>query len=116
MLGESDVRSMHQSIEAGVTMGWHSFEQDIVSHFEAGRITEETSMLYSVNKPAMRQALDIARKRMGTQDETPHGFRLTEHTPKPVVAEPPPLPALKMAPAPAQPATQSRPGAPFVRT
>ena len=81
-LGESEVRSMHASIEAGVTLGWHSFEQDIVAQFEAGRITEETAMLYSVNKQVMRQSIDISKKRSGTSDETPHSFRLTEHAPQ----------------------------------
>ena len=38
-LGENENRSIHQAIEAGVTQGWHSFEQNIIAHFEAGRIT-----------------------------------------------------------------------------
>ena len=85
-LGESDARNMHSAIEAGVTQGWHSFEQDIVQHFEAARITEETAMLYSVNKPAMRQALDLAKKRLGQDDSTAHGFRLAdlEAPPEPI--------------------------------
>jgi twitching motility protein PilT len=78
-LGESEARNMHSAIEAGITQGWHSFEQDIIQHFEAERITEETAMLYSVNKPAMRQALDQSRKRMGTDDTSTHGFRLDVH-------------------------------------
>jgi twitching motility protein PilT len=102
-LGESDVRSMHASIEAGVTLGWHSFEQDIISHFEAGRITEETAMNYSVNKQVMRQTIDQSRKRMGTSDETPHSFKLREHEGHGSKTQPPPLPVTpKMAqPAPA---------------
>lgn len=94
-LGESEVRSMHASIEAGVTMGWHSFEQNICGHFQNGTITEETAMLYSVNKSTMRQVLDQARKRMGQDDQTPHNFRLSEvhggHAPA-AAAKPPALP------------------------
>jgi twitching motility protein PilT len=87
-LGESEARSMHAALEAGVTSGWHSFEQDIIHHFAQGTITEETAMAYSVNKSTMRQALDVARKKLGTDDQTPHNFRLSEeHVPKP-----PPLP------------------------
>lgn len=100
-LGENENRIMQAAIEAGVTQGWHSFEQNIISHFEAGRLTEENSMLYSVNKTAMRQAIDVSKKRLGTQDETPHSFRLTElHPARAAVTEggaPPPLPGLKMA-------------------
>jgi len=111
-LGESEARNMHSAIEAGVTMGWHSFEQDIIEHFKAGRITEETAMLYSVNKPVMRQILDQTKKRMGLSDETPHNFRLADLNAKeghePAASStsshrppPPPLPEIKLAPAPA---------------
>ena len=34
-------------------------------------------MLYSVNKPAMRKALDMAKKTMGNDDATSSGFRLS---------------------------------------
>lgn len=110
-LGENENRSMHAAIEAGVTQGWHSFEQDIIAHFEAGRITEETAMLYAVNKPAMRQAIDVSKKRLGHQEESTHSFRLTEEHPAKAAAvpngigagAPPPLPPLKFPPAPARP-------------
>lgn len=93
-LGESDARNMHAAIEAGVALGWHSFEQDIVQHFETGNITEETAMLYSVNKPVMRQQLDLSRKRMGIDDSTPHGFKLDIREPVSVFGKPgpPPIP------------------------
>jgi twitching motility protein PilT len=97
-LGEAENRNVHDAIEAGLTSGWHSFEQDIVQKFERGIVTEETAMLYSVNKTKMRQTLDLCKKRAGLADNTPHGFRLDplsaahssgrEHR-----AEPPPLPA-----------------------
>jgi twitching motility protein PilT len=107
-LGENENRSMHSAIEAGVTQGWHSFEQNIIQHFSTGQITEETAMLYSVNKPAMRQAIDLAKKKLGHQDEATHSFRLTEMHPGRADAaatngKPPPLPDLKMAAAPARP-------------
>ncbi len=97
-LGESENRNMHEAIEAGVTLGWHSFEQDIEEHFKAGRVTEENAMLYSVNKTTMRQVLDRAKKNAGLDDQTPHGFRLsTPKAPEPVrrlAPPPPPLPHL----------------------
>jgi twitching motility protein PilT len=114
-LGENENRSMHAAIEAGVTQGWHSFEQDIISHFSAGRITEETAMLYSVNKPAMRQAIDVAKKRLGHHDENAtHSFRLSETHPTrassaDAAGAPPPLPPLKFA------TPASRPPAPATR-
>jgi twitching motility protein PilT len=76
LMGESDVRDLHEIIEAGANEGWHSFEQSLIEHFKAGRITEETTILYSVNKPAMRKAIDIAKKQMTPDDDGPTGLRL----------------------------------------
>ncbi|MDB6153438.1 MAG: pilT3, partial [Chthoniobacteraceae bacterium] len=96
-LGEGESRNIHDAIEAGITSGWHSFEQNIIQNFERGIITEETAMLYSVNKAKMRQTLDLCKKRTGLVDNTPHGFRLDSRSSSPSPgrehrAEPPPLP------------------------
>ncbi len=87
-LGESESAQHARRDRGRRDPGWHSFEQDIIQHFSAGRITEETAMLYSVNKSTMRQALDRAKKNAGLEDQTPHGFRLSpEHN---VNNQPPP--------------------------
>jgi twitching motility protein PilT len=67
-LGETDNRRLHDIIEAGTTGGWHSFEQSLLQAFLAGDISEETAMQYSINKPTMRQRLDLThstRQRTG---------------------------------------------------
>ena len=61
--GENDNRRLHDIIESASNAGWHSFEQSLLKAFEDDLITEETAMLYSVHKPAMRQRLDIVRPR-----------------------------------------------------
>jgi twitching motility protein PilT len=76
LLGESEVRDLHQIIEDNVQNGWHSFEQTLVRLFRESRILEETAMLYSVNKPEMRKKLDIVKKEMAPEDDTPTGLRL----------------------------------------
>jgi len=76
LLGENEIRDFHEIIESNYQNGWHSFEQSLLKHFRENRITEETAMLYSVNKPAMRKALDVAKKEMQPEDDTPSGFRL----------------------------------------
>ncbi len=94
LLGESDARSVHDSIEAGVTQGWHSFEQCIIGHFKEGRLTEETAMLYSVNKSKMRQSLDIAKKKLGQDESSSDGFRLDHPTGSGIRPAPPaPIPS-----------------------
>ena len=76
LLGESDVRNYHEIIEASFQNGWHSFEQSLILHFKEGRITEETAMLFSVNKPAMRKSLDVVKKELFPEDDVPTGMRL----------------------------------------
>ncbi len=67
LMGETETRRFSDIIEAGGTSGWHSFEQSLTKAYEANLITEETGLLYSVNKALMRQRLDAASK----QKETP---------------------------------------------
>jgi twitching motility protein PilT len=96
LLGESELRNFHEIIEAGSQGGWHSFEQELTRLFVEEKITEETAMLYGVNKSAMRRAIDMAKKKIKT-DDAPSGFRLNLdalHVAKPTLGgmAPPPLP------------------------
>ncbi len=63
LLGESENRRFAEIIEAGSTMGWHSFEQSLAKAFEDDLITDETALLYSVNKSLMHQRVDAIKKR-----------------------------------------------------
>ncbi len=76
LLGENEIRDFHDIIESNYQNGWHSFEQSLLKLFRENKITEDTAMLYSVNKPAMRKAIDVAKKSMLPDDDTPSGFRL----------------------------------------
>lgn len=69
-LGEGENRRLNDIIEAGSTNGWHSFEQSLSKAFEEDLITEETALLYCVNRNQMRQRLDIIKKRQN--EETKH--------------------------------------------
>jgi twitching motility protein PilT len=61
--GETEIRRLADIIEAGSTLGWHSFEQSLVSAFENDLITEETAMLYCTSKSSMHQRIDAVKKR-----------------------------------------------------
>jgi twitching motility protein PilT len=65
-LGENENRRLADIIEAGNTAGWHSFEQSLIKAYEDDLITEETALLYCINKPTMRQRLDTVNKRRET--------------------------------------------------
>jgi twitching motility protein PilT len=62
-LGENENRRLSEIIEVGKHAGWHTFEQSLIKAYEQGLITEEVAMLYSNNKPHMRQLIDIAHSR-----------------------------------------------------
>jgi twitching motility protein PilT len=82
--GESENKSFHEIMEAGSTMGWHTFDQSLLKAFAANLATEETVMTYCTNKTRMRRELDQAKKRQGqVAQDIPSGLKL--HIPEPVV-------------------------------
>src|SRR6266850_399104 len=90
-LGENENRRLIDVIEAGSTLGWHSFEQSLTRAYEQNLITEETALLFCVNRNLMRQRLDAINKTRETSP-TATGLKM-----KGSVAEgqapKPPLPA-----------------------
>lgn len=100
--GESEGRTFQEIIEAGVTKGWHSFDQSLLKAFEGSLITEETAMLYCNNKGAMSQRIDRVKQLRGGDDATQQAINLK------LVASPVPAKA-----PPATPSPQPRPAAPI---
>jgi len=102
-LGENENRRFSDIIEAGGTLGWHSFEQSLSKAFEDDLITDETALLYSVNKQLMHQRIDAIKKRTSTPES--HGLKM---------ATPPP-PAVPKMPfgRPAQAPSAQSPQAPL---
>lgn len=96
-LGENENRRLNDIIEAGNTAGWHSFEQSLTKAFGEDLITEETALLYCVNRNQMRQRIDTIKKmqKEGTQHITLK-MKPAEQPPEPpapVTSPPPPEPA-----------------------
>ena len=75
--GESENKSFNEIIEAGSTLGWHTFDQSLMQAFEAGEITDETAITYCTNKVKMRRDLDLIHKTRGVQAGDVHsGLKL----------------------------------------
>ena len=107
-LGESENRRLSDVIEAGSTSGWHTFEQSLLKAFEENLVTEETALLYCVNRNQMRQRIDAARKRREAgPGASTLKMKAVEETPKPRPV-PPPVPPGQMP----TPGMQPRPGQP----
>lgn len=76
LYGEGENRTFQEIIEAGSTLGWHSFDQSLMRAFEQDLITEETALLFCTHKNKMRRDLEMAKKlRYPTNDE-PSGLRM----------------------------------------
>lgn len=76
-LGESESRNIQEIIEAGVTKGWHSFDQNLLGLYEQDQISEQTAMLYCNNKASMGQRLDkVKQTKGGTGEKGPVEFKL----------------------------------------
>lgn len=99
--GESENKTFNEIIEAGSTLGWHTFDQSLLAAFQAGTVTEETAMLSCTHKGKMRRDLDLIQKRSGIATaQAPSGLKL--NIPEPIripdedeigLCSPPPLPA-----------------------
>ena len=81
--GESENKSFHEIIEAGSTLGWHSFDQELLRACEAGIIANETAMLHCTNKGKMQRDLDLLQKTRGAVLEAHSGLKL--HLPEDMV-------------------------------
>ena len=92
--GESENKSFHEIIEAGSSLGWHTFDQSILDAYKAGVINEETALVSCSNKGKVRRDLDLLQKQRGTATEqAPSGLKL--HIPEPIriIEQPPAVPA-----------------------
>jgi len=81
--GESENKTFNEIIEAGSTLGWHTFDQSIVEAYRSGLVTDETAMHSCTNKGKVRRELDLIQKRNGTVSaQAPSGLKL--NIPEPI--------------------------------
>jgi twitching motility protein PilT len=76
LYGESENRTFQEIIEAGETMGWHSFDQSLLKAYKADLITDETALIFCAHKNKMRRDIDMVKKLRNLAVEEPSGLRL----------------------------------------
>jgi len=77
LYGESENRTFQEIIEAGDTMGWHSFDQSLLKAYKADLITDETALIFCSHKNKMRRDIEMVKKlRNLSLAEEPSGLRL----------------------------------------
>jgi len=78
LYGEGENRTFQEIIEAGSTLGWHSFDQSLLKAFEADLIAEDTAIIFCAHKHKMRKDIDMLKKLRGNAFEVPSGLRMTD--------------------------------------
>ncbi|MGI8432516.1 MAG: type IV pilus twitching motility protein PilT [Chthoniobacterales bacterium] len=76
LYGEGENRTFQEIIEAGSTLGWHSFDQSLLRAFEDDLISEEVALLFSTHKNKMKRDLEMAKKMRSPVDEEPSGLKI----------------------------------------
>src|SRR5437763_58173 len=80
LYGESETRTFQEIIEAGGTMGWHSFDQSLLTAYESDLITDETAMIFCAHKHKMRRDIDMVKKLRNLSFDEPSGLRMDGET------------------------------------
>jgi twitching motility protein PilT len=78
LYGESENRTFQEIIEAGSTLGWHSFDQMLLKAYEADLITEDTAIIFCAHKNKMYRDIDLLKKLRGKTFEAPSGLRMQD--------------------------------------
>jgi twitching motility protein PilT len=76
LYGERENSTFQEIIEAGSTMGWHSFDQSLLSAYKADLITDETALIFCQHKNKMRRDIDMLQKLRNQLHEEPSGLRM----------------------------------------
>ena len=75
--GECEGKTFNEIIEASSSLGWHTFDQSLLTAREANLVSDDTVLTYCSNKGKVRQALDQLHKRLGLpQDTAVSGLKL----------------------------------------
>src|SRR5437764_4935249 len=86
LYGESENRTFQEIIEAGSTLGWHSFDQRLLDAYKSDIITDETALIFCAHKNKMRRDIDMVKKLRDQLYEEPSGLRLETEAAEPVAA------------------------------
>lgn len=85
LYGESENRTFQEIIEAGCTMGWHSFDQSLLTAYKSEVISEETALIFCAHKNKMRRDIDLLKKLRDQVFEEPSGLQMENGAIEPVL-------------------------------
>jgi twitching motility protein PilT len=78
LYGEGENCTFQEIIEAGSTLGWHSFDQSLLKAYEADLITDDTAIIFCAHKNKMRRDVDMLKKLRAKTFEAPSGLQMKD--------------------------------------
>ncbi|NJB66902.1 twitching motility protein PilT [Desulfobaculum xiamenense] len=74
--GETPEKTIYNVLETSETFGMMTFDQCLTKHFEEGKVSEETAMVYASDKSALMQRLDRIKTLRGDKVTDISGLEL----------------------------------------
>lgn len=76
--GESEGKTYYEIIEGSRPFGMMTFDQCIVDHYKAGKISEETALSYSSRKGVVGRLIDSVKSERGEKTTEIEGLKIDE--------------------------------------
>ncbi len=76
--GEAEGKTYYEIIEANRPFGMMTFDQSIVEHYKAGRISEDTAMSYSSRKGVVGRMIDTVKSERGEKTTEIEGLSIDD--------------------------------------
>jgi twitching motility protein PilT len=89
-LGESEGKSFYEIVEASQPFGWRTFDYSALEAYEAGKISEETALLYCTKRGPVMRGIDNIRKSRGESTHDMSSLRMKSGQESKLGAPPPP--------------------------
>lgn len=90
-LGETEGKSFYEITEASYPFGWRTFDHACLEAYEAGKISEETAVLYCTKRSVVTRGIDNVRKGRGEATTDMTGLRMRQALDATRSGTPPPL-------------------------
>jgi twitching motility protein PilT len=75
-MGESEGKSFYEIIDASAPFGWRTFDFAALEAYEAGKITEETALLYCTKRGPVTRGIDNLKKGRGESTTSISALRM----------------------------------------
>lgn len=76
--GEAEGKTFYEIIEASRPFGMMTFDQSIVDHYKAGKVSEETAMSYASRKGVVGRMIDSVKSERGEKTTEIEGLKIDE--------------------------------------